>query len=126
MQCKQCGTDLPPNANVCPECGTPAPNPGEAELDQVFAEIYRRIEAHPPEPGLDKDAAVEVVREIEREAARGEDADPQKVEQWLKSLAFIAPDILAITVTGLAGSESDINAVIREIARTTREGPDAG
>jgi len=126
MRCHHCGTDLPPEANVCPACGTPAPNAGETDLDRTFATIYRRIEAHPPEPGLDKDAAVEVVREIEREAARGEEIDPDKIEAWLKSLAFIAPDILAITVTGLAGSESDINAVIREIARTTREGPDAG
>ncbi len=112
MQCKQCGTDLPPH-------------PGEAELDQIFAAIYRRIEAHPAEPGLDKDAAVEVVREIEREAAGGADADPEKIEPWLKSLAFISPDILAITVSGLAGSESGISTVIREIARRTKENPDA-
>jgi hypothetical protein len=119
MQYRHAGTDPPTNPQSDPAAG-------ETDLDRTFAAIYARIEAHPADPDLDKDAAVEAVREIEREAARGEDADPQTVEQWLRSLAFIAPDVLAITMTGLVGSDAGIGAVIREIAERTKENPDAG
>jgi hypothetical protein len=224
MQCKHCKTDLPPDAEVCPECGIPVPQPtnlqidqrardvegdvtglvaddeamrggldagvtqdvetvhrggtltgavlgsggshthiggtehhgdrtevqteggayvdgdvrvnggdvvgrdqaasehpdDEADLARIFAAIYQQIEARPPEPDVDKDALVEAVRQIEQEAARGGDADPSEIKRWLQSLAFMAPDIVAATVSGLAGSISGIRTVIRKIAQETK------
>jgi hypothetical protein len=69
---------------------------------------------------VDKDALVEAVRQIEQEAVHGADADPREIKRWLQSLAVMAPDIVAATVTGLAGSSSGIRAVIREIAQKTK------
>lgn len=139
MQCNHCQTDLPPDAKVCPACGTPVPNStnlhidqrardptasgypdDEAELARIFAAIYQQIEARPPEPDVDKDALVEAVRQIEQEAARGGDADPSEIKRWLQSLAVMAPDIVAATVSGLAGSASGIRAVIRQIAQESK------
>ncbi len=139
MQCKHCQTDLPPDAKVCPACGTPVPNPTNLQIDQrardptasghaddeaalacIFAAIYQQIEARPPEPDVDKDALVEAVRQIEQEAARGGDADPSEIKRWLQSLAFMAPNIVAATVSGLAGSTSGIRTVIQKIAQETK------
>lgn len=90
--------------------------PTAGELAQAFAEIYRRIEARPPDPDLDKDEVVETVQKIEQEAAQGEDANPKRVERWLKMLAIMAPDILEVTASCLASPIAGVGTVIRKTA----------
>jgi hypothetical protein len=114
------GGDVVGRDQVVPDPTASGHPDDEAELARIFAAIYQQIEARPPEPDVDKDALVEAVRQIEHEAVHGADADPREIKRWLQSLAVMAPDIVAATVSGLAGSSSGIRAVIREITQKTK------
>ena len=99
--------------------------PTATELARAFAEIYRRIEDRPPEPDLDKAEVIETVQKIEQEAAQGEEANPRRVERWLKMLAMMAPDILEVTASCLASPIAGVGTVVRKIAERARADADA-
>jgi hypothetical protein len=86
------------------------------ELAALFAPVYRRIEARPPDPDVDKQELVETVERIEAEAAKGEDANPQKVERWLRTLGMMAGDIVDVTAACLLSPAAGVATVIRKVA----------
>lgn len=66
---------------------------GGDEIDRLFEAIHQRIEARPEDPDMDKEVLTETVQKIQQEAAKGEEANPNKVERWLKTLSLMASDI---------------------------------
>ncbi len=97
---------------------------GDAELAALFADVYRKIEARPADADVDKGEVVEVVEKIEKEAAKGEEANPRKVERWLKTLAMMGDDILDVTTACLINPAAGVATVIRKIAAKAREEAD--
>lgn len=90
------------------------------DLAQLFAQVYRQIEARPEDPDVDKEELAETVQKVEQEAAKGEEANPNRVERWLKFLGGMAPDILDVTVACLTHPLAGVGAVIRKIAEKAK------
>lgn len=95
------------------------------DLAALFAAVYQRIEDRPKDPDVDKEELTETVQKIEDEAAKGEDANPNKVNRWLKNLTTMAPDIFEVTLACLTNPAAGIAAVIRNVAEKAKEGSEA-
>ena len=93
---------------------------GGDELARLFAAIYQQIEARPEAPDVDKEELADTVQKIQAEVARGEQANPNKVERWLGNLAKMAPDILDVTLACLTNPAVGIAAVISKIAEKAK------
>ncbi|MFL7790769.1 MAG: zinc-ribbon domain-containing protein [Anaerolineae bacterium] len=90
------------------------------ELAKLFAAVYQQIGDRPEDPDVDKGEIAESVQKIEREASMGEEANPNKVERWLKTLATAAPDILEVTTACLLNPAAGVAAVIKKVAEKAR------
>jgi hypothetical protein len=93
---------------------------GGDELASLFAAVYRQVEARREDPDVDKEELAGVVQQVEAEAAKGEAANPAKVERWLGNLAAMAPDILDVTVACLTNPAAGVAAVIRKVAERAK------
>jgi hypothetical protein len=91
------------------------------EIAKLFDSVYQRIEARPEDPTVDKEELTETVQRIEAEVAKGEAANPTKVERWLRTLASMADDIFEVTAASLVSPAAGIAAVIRKVAAKARE-----
>jgi hypothetical protein len=85
------------------------------EISYAFAEIYRQIEIRPPDPNVDKPEIQSTVENIESEVKKGDDANPNKVERWLRFLAAMAPDIFDVVAAALTGPIQGIHEM-RKVA----------
>lgn len=94
---------------------------GGADLAALFESVYNSIETRPPDEDVDKEEAVEVVEKIEAETAKGVDANPRKVDRWLKTVAMMGDDILDVTTACLLNPAAGVATVIRKIAAKARE-----
>jgi hypothetical protein len=90
------------------------------ELARQFERIQESIAARPEDPDLDKKELSATVAQIEQEVGKGETANPNKVERWLKFLAMMAPDVLEVVLAALTGPIPGITAAIRKIAEKAR------
>jgi hypothetical protein len=95
---------------------------GGDELARLFAAVYQQVEARREDPNVDKEELTGTVQKVQEEAAKGEAANPTKVERWLGNLAEMAPDILEVTVACLTNPAAGVAAVIRKVAEKAREG----
>jgi hypothetical protein len=87
------------------------------ELSQLFQSIYRQIRERPPNSHVDREELVELVQRIERETARGKQADHGKLRRWLGNLGSLAPDIFELLVTLLhsnAHVDPNVQAVVQQ------------
>ncbi len=91
-----------------------------AELSAIFDKIYQHIEARPDDPNVDKDELNGVVRNVEKEAAKGEKANQVKLARWMDNLAKMAPDIVDVALASLGGPVSGFAAVFKKIAERAR------
>jgi hypothetical protein len=89
-----------------------------SEVASLFAAVYRRVDELPE--AVDKDAVAETVHAVEQEAAKGEDADPDKVEGWLRRLAGLAPDVLEVTLATIANPVAGVTLAVRKAAERVR------
>jgi hypothetical protein len=84
------------------------------EMDRLFKRVHKRIETHPPRHA-NPAKVQEQVKKIEKEAAKGEKADPAKLEGWLIKLSKMAPDILDVMLASLGGPVAGFTAVFKKI-----------
>jgi len=94
---------------------------GGDEIARLFEAVYRRIEARPEDPNVDKEELTDTVQKIQQEVAKGEGANPNKVERWLRTLASMASDIFDVTVACLTSPVAGIATVIRKVAEKAEE-----
>jgi hypothetical protein len=94
---------------------------GGDEIARLFEAVYQQIEARPEDPDVDKEELTETVQKVQEETAKGEEANPKKVERWLSNLAEMAPDILDVTVACLTNPAAGIATVIQKVAGRARE-----
>ncbi|MGE5139298.1 MAG: hypothetical protein ACM3JD_07550 [Rudaea sp.] len=87
------------------------------KLAMLFSAVYRQIDARPAMPAERKTQVAETVKKIEAEAAKGKAADPSKVEDALRKLAKMAPDILEVTAATLLNPVAGVASAIRKIAQ---------
>jgi hypothetical protein len=91
------------------------------EIANYFEVIYRQIETRQEDPQVDKEEIVETVQRIEQETAKGEEANPAKVDRWLSTLSDMAPDIGEVVLSTLTNPAAGIATVIRKIAEKAKE-----
>jgi zinc-ribbon domain len=153
MQCAQCGSELPQGARFCSNCGRPgvATDGGitvgnvrgtgiaighqatatveqgvsGAGLERLFAAIYQGIERRPDDLDVDREELRHTVRQVELEAAKGEQANPKKIERWLRALASVAPDVLDVTLAALVNPVAGAALGVRKLAERMRAAPRA-
>ena len=98
--------------------------PALDEVAALFNNIYKHIEARPPDPNVDKEEITETVQKIQEEASKGEqDANETKLSRWIDSLNKIAPDVIDVALASLGGPVSGITAVLKKIADRARQQP---
>lgn len=90
------------------------------ELAALFINIYESIANRAEDPDVDKEEIQETVQKIEQEAAKGEDANPKKVERWLTSVARMAPDILDVVTATLINPAAGVAEVIHKLAKKAK------
>lgn len=83
------------------------------EYAQAFETIYGALQKI-SDPAVQQDAK-DVVQKIESEIRKGDDADPSRVERWLKFLAEMAPDIKDVVVDTLSNPIKGISTVIAKV-----------
>ena len=91
-----------------------------SELAQVFQTVYRQIEAPAQPRKAESDELKETVERIERETAKGDAADAQKVGRWLGTLADVAPDVLETAVNALTNPGAAVASAVRIVAQQFR------
>ncbi|MBN2228124.1 MAG: hypothetical protein JW779_00925 [Candidatus Thorarchaeota archaeon] len=90
------------------------------ELVERFAQIRHRIDIK-SENQADKAKLGKAIKEIEREVKKGEKANLEKLEHWLRFLASIANDIFQVTVATLTSPIAGITKAIQLIAQKAKE-----
>jgi hypothetical protein len=91
---------------------------GGSELAKLFASVYESIKDRPDNPDVDKEEIEEAVKKVEEETAKGEEANPIKVNRWLKLLADAAPDVVSKVANILMNPALAVAAEVRGIAKT--------
>jgi hypothetical protein len=97
-----------------------------AELTKLFATVYQRIDARPPDPDVDKAELAETVQKVEEEAKKGEEANPNRVQRLLKTLGLMAPDILEVTLACLTSPVAGITTALKKVAEKAKAEASAG
>jgi hypothetical protein len=88
-----------------------------SDLAKLFAAVYQGIKDRPDDPNVDKQELQETVKKVEEEAAKGENANPTKVNRWLKLLADVAPDIVGGVVSILTSPASAVSGAVQAAAK---------
>jgi len=91
------------------------------ELGSLFERVYQRIQSRLEDPNVDKDEINNTVQNIEKEVSKGEEANPNRLERWLKILAYMAPDILDVIVAALLNPGAAVGEVIRKVVAKARQ-----
>ncbi len=90
------------------------------DLAALFNAIYKQIDARLNDPNVERGEIRDTVKNIETEAGKGENANPNKIERWMKSLKELAPDILEVTAAALLNPLAGVSAAIKKIAAKAR------
>lgn len=91
-----------------------------AELVKQFQQVNKRIDDAPVAPDVKVDLK-ENVKKIEEEVKKGEQADPSKVERWLKFIAGMSEDIAQVVGATLLNPALGIGTAIRLIAQKAKD-----
>ena len=97
---------------------------GGEDLDalvRAFRAIREQIDARPQDPDVDKTELVETVERIEAEVVKGKEANPSRVERWLRTLAAMAEDIFQVVVATLSHPIAGVSKAVQLIAKKAKE-----
>lgn len=92
------------------------------QIRALFEPILRQVQARPADPNVDKEEIVAQVEQIREEAAQGAQANPKKLERWLRFLAAMAPDIGEVVIKTLTNPLYGLAEVVRKVAERARAG----
>ena len=91
------------------------------QVAALFASVYRQIERRPADAQVDKDELRQAVERIQRETAKGERANQDRLDRWLSTLADLAPDVVEVLVNSLlnpgAGAASAVKSILSRFRR---------
>ena len=85
--------------------------------------IEREIKALTDITAEDQSMLAQNVEQVVKEAEKGENADPSRIERLLNTISAMAPDILDVIVTTIGNPLAGIGLVIKKIgekAKVTR------
>ncbi|RME87387.1 MAG: hypothetical protein D6770_09455 [Anaerolineae bacterium] len=82
----------------------------------AFRAVYRAIDSHPSLPEEDRQDLKAEVRELEREVAKGDQADETFLARRLRNIKRIAPDILDVVIATMANPAAGFGMVAKKVA----------
>ncbi len=88
---------------------------GSPELALLYAAVYRQIARRPDDPSVEKDELREAVQHLEKETAKGDQANEGRLERWVNHLAGMAPDILEVMGAALSGPLSAAGVILKKV-----------
>jgi hypothetical protein len=92
-----------------------------AELAALFQEVNRQIDRLPERAEIGKDELKDTAGRLEKEIAKGDQANPERLKRWLDVLEKYAPDVVEILVNALlnpgAGAASAVKAALKQFGR---------
>jgi hypothetical protein len=101
--------------------GAQAQGVDRALLTQLFEQVSQRIDQQPENPAIDKDELRDTAARVEKEVAKDDQANPERLKRWLDVLEKYAPDIVEIIVNALlnpgAGAASVVKSVLKQFDR---------
>ena len=74
----------------------------QPDLVELFRSVYLSIQLRPDEPGIGKDELAQLVQHVQDEVLKGDQANSQRLERWLRQLEQVASDVFQQTVEVLA------------------------
>ena len=89
-------------------------------LDDEFKKIKALIEKRPDDAAVDKVELKDLLARIEAEVKKGEQANPSKLERWLKFLAGMSDDIFQVTAAALTNPVAGVAKTIQLIAKKAK------
>ena len=90
-------------------------------LSEEFVQIKRKIDKRRKDQNVEKSELRNLVEQIEQEVKKGESANANKVDRWLRFLAEMADDIFDVTVSTLTNPLAGVAKTIQLIAKKARE-----
>ncbi len=90
------------------------------DLAALFNAIYKQIDNRPNDPNVERSEIRETVQNIQNETTKGDEANPNKIERWMKFLKELAPDILEVTANAMLSPVSGVTSAIKKIAEKMR------
>jgi hypothetical protein len=87
-----------------------------AVREELFQELFKKIEERPDTPSEDKEDLKSAVEEIRAEAAKNESANESFLAQRLRNIKRMAPDILAVVTATLTNPAAGFALVVQKIA----------
>lgn len=94
---------------------------GTTPREDLFQDIYRRLEEMEKPDRQTVEDAKEVVREIEQEAEKEEKADESLLARKFRMLARMGPDILDVVTATMISPAAGITMVVKKVAAKARE-----
>ena len=91
------------------------------ELAKAFEKIYAAIEARPNTRPQDKADLKAEAKEAQAEAAKGERASEDFLSLRLRNIERMAPDILDVVESALAGPAAAFATVLQKVVKKIRE-----
>jgi hypothetical protein len=93
-----------------------------ARFADLFRGVYAQIDAHTAnDPAADPELLRDTAQQVEREVAKGEDADPGRLERALNTLARLAPEVLDLAVNAITNPAAAVVGAVRMVAERFRE-----
>jgi len=89
-------------------------------LADDFKKIKALIDQQPEDADVNKDEIKSTVERIETEVKKGEEANPVKLERWLKLLAEMSDDIFQVTAAALTNPVAGVAKTIQLIVKKAK------
>ena len=90
------------------------------EMAKAFEKIYAAIEARPHTSAQDKADLKAEVKDAQAEAAKGEQANEDFLSRHLRNIERMAPDILDVVESALAGPAAAFATVLSKVVKKIR------
>ena len=88
-------------------------------ITYAFKSIEQALVAMPDGPH--KEAADTVIKNLETEAHKGNQADETKIQRWMNFLAEIAPDIWEVAINTLSNPIKGVGVAFIKVARKAKK-----
>jgi len=99
---------------------------GMDEVARLFEQIFQAIEARPATSREDKEDLRTTVKEVQDEAAKGDQVNESFLARQLRNLGRMAPDILEVVLATLTNPAAGISTAVRKIAEKMKATSSSG
>jgi hypothetical protein len=102
--------------------GNKVTNSPAGELAALFQQIYAHVDAMPTRTDVDRSELRATVSKVEREAARGERADANKIGSWLRMIGGLVPDVARVVAAALLNPVAGVATAVQVVAQRVAGG----